>query len=162
MTTTRTEPGPQRPAVSPAAVAETPAPPQSTEVVETPKPDPARIIAELNTRLQDAFFDYDQFDLRPDALAALHEDATLLASALADVPGFHVVIEGHCDERGSAEYNLALGDQRAQRAAEYLYNLGVPRERAEVMSYGREAPQCTEQTESCWQRNRRAHIKLRP
>jgi peptidoglycan-associated lipoprotein len=68
------------------------------------------------------------------------------------------VVEGHCDERGSAEYNLGLGDRRATSAKEFLQQLGVPSDRLKTISYGKERPQCTEQNESCWQKNRRAHF----
>jgi len=69
-----------------------------------------------------------------------------------------VIVEGHCDERGSAEYNLALGDRRATAAKDFLVQLGVPADRLKTISYGKERPQCTEENEQCWQRNRRAHL----
>jgi len=68
------------------------------------------------------------------------------------------VVEGHCDERGSAEYNLGLGDRRAQSAKDFLVQLGVPADKLRTISYGKERPVCTEANESCWQRNRRAHF----
>ncbi len=76
----------------------------------------------------------------------------------ADFPNASVIIEGHCDERGSAEYNLGLGDQRASSAKSYLTDLGVSGDRLKTVSYGKERPQCTEQNESCYQKNRRAHF----
>jgi peptidoglycan-associated lipoprotein len=118
-------------------------------------------LEEMNRQLQDAFFAYDAADLAPAALNALNRDAEILKPLLQEFHQVHLKLEGHCDERGSAEYNLALGDQRARRALDVLKNLGVPADRIEVISYGKEAPQCTEETESCWQRNRRAHLAVR-
>ena len=77
---------------------------------------------------------------------------------LSDFPNASIVIEGHCDERGSAEYNLGLGDRRASAAKEFLQGLGVPADRMKTISYGKERPQCTEQDETCWQKNRRVHF----
>ena len=109
-------------------------------------------------RVQDAYFDYDKSDIRDDARAALTSDADALKALFSEFPSARVVIEGHCDERGSAEYNLGLGDRRANAAKEFLVQLGVPADRLGVISYGKERPQCTESEESCWQRNRRAHL----
>lgn len=108
--------------------------------------------------LQDALFDYDQFRIRPDAQAALQRDAAVLLEVFDGFPDFVVTVEGHCDERGSAEYNLALGDLRAQRAREFLQQLGVPAARLRAISYGKDRPHCTEPVEACWQENRRAHL----
>ena len=127
-----------------------------------PPPPPPAVVRTLEDRLgsdvQDAFFDYDKSDIRSDARDALTRDAAALKSILADFPSASIVIEGHCDERGSAEYNLGLGDRRATAAKEFLTSLGVPGDKLKTISYGKERPQCTEQTESCWQRNRRAHF----
>ncbi|HTS50819.1 MAG TPA: peptidoglycan-associated lipoprotein Pal [Bryobacteraceae bacterium] len=112
----------------------------------------------LQQQAQDAYFDYDKSDIRSDARDALTRDATLLKQIFAQDPQFTVVVEGHCDERGSAEYNLALGDRRASSARDFLVQLGVPSDRLKTISYGKERPQCTEANESCWQRNRRAHL----
>ena len=110
------------------------------------------------TEVQDAFFDYDKSDIREDARAALTRSADALKAILADFAGQSIGIEGHCDERGSAEYNLGLGDRRATAAKEFLTQLGVPADRLRTVSYGKERPQCTESTEDCWQKNRRAHF----
>jgi peptidoglycan-associated lipoprotein len=112
----------------------------------------------LQNQSQDAYFDYDKSDIRSDARDALTRDATLLRQIFSSDPQFSVVIEGHCDERGSAEYNLALGDRRASAARDFLVQLGVPADRLKTISYGKERPQCTEENEACWQRNRRAHL----
>ncbi len=112
----------------------------------------------LQQQAQDAYFDYDKSDIRSDAHDALTKDATLLRQIFAQDPNFTVVVEGHCDERGSAEYNLALGDRRASSARDVLVQLGVPADRLKTISYGKERPQCTEANEECWQKNRRAHL----
>ena len=113
---------------------------------------------EVNTLMQDAFFDYDSNQIRPDARDALAKDADALKKIFVDFPTASVIIEGHCDERGSAEYNLGLADQRASATKEYLTSLGVPAAKLKTVSYGKERPQCTEATEECYQKNRRAHF----
>jgi peptidoglycan-associated lipoprotein len=128
-----------------------------------PPPPPARTptlspLELLQRQGQDAFFDYDKSDIRPDARDSLTQDSGLLKRIFAQDPNFTVVVEGHCDERGSAEYNLALGDRRAGAAKDFLVQLGVPGDRIKTISYGKERPQCTEATEDCWQKNRRAHL----
>jgi peptidoglycan-associated lipoprotein len=112
----------------------------------------------LSRDAQDAYFDYDKSDIRDDARQALTRDADLLKRIFAADPSFSVVIEGHCDERGSAEYNLGLGDRRATSAKDFLVGLGVPEARIRVISYGKERPVCTEASEDCYQRNRHAHL----
>ena len=112
----------------------------------------------LSTEVQDAFFDYDKSDIREDARATLTSDATALKTLMSDYPSGTVVIEGHCDERGSAEYNLGLGDRRASSAKDFLVQLGVPADKLRTQSYGKERPQCTESNEGCWQKNRRVHF----
>jgi len=104
--------------------------------------------------VRDAYFDYDKADLRPDARAAL----TKTADFLKNYPQIKVTIEGHCDERGSTEYNLGLGDRRASAAKDFLVGLGVPADRLKTISYGKERPQCTDPNEGCYQKNRRAHL----
>ena len=115
-------------------------------------------IAALNKKgyLSDAFFDYDQSDLREDARSALAADAEWLKK----YPTVQVLVEGHADERGTAAYNLALGDRRANAAREYLTSLGIDGTKLRTVSYGKERPFCTESTESCWQQNRRAHLVI--
>lgn len=112
----------------------------------------------LQQQAQDAYFDFDKSDIRPDARDALTKDAALLKQIFQQDPNFSVIVEGHCDERGSAEYNLALGDRRATAAKDFLVQLGVPADHLKTISYGKERPQCTEATEECWQKNRRAHL----
>ncbi len=120
--------------------------------------DTAARLKVLLAKIQDAYFDYDRHDLRPDAVAALEEDVAVLRSILLDFPAVNLTIEGHCDERGSAEYNLGLGDLRAQRAKEFLIERRIPARQLEVISFGKERPQCTQSNEACWQKNRRAHL----
>jgi peptidoglycan-associated lipoprotein len=106
--------------------------------------------------LGDAFFDYDQEVLRDDAKRALQQDAGWLARW----PQTRISVEGHCDERGTAEYNLALGDRRAEVVKDYLANLGVAPNRIVTRSLGREAPFCHDSGESCWSQNRRGHFVI--
>ncbi len=123
-----------------------------------PSNPPVSIDQRLGSDVQDAYFDYDKTDIRSDARDALSKNAAALKAILSDFPNASIVIEGHCDERGSAEYNLGLGDRRASSAKEFLQGLGVPADRLKTISYGKERPQCTEQNESCWQKNRRVHF----
>jgi len=126
-----------------------------------PPPPPADkkpFTSRVETEVTDAYFDYDSSDIREDARSALTRDADSLKAILRDFPGNSIVVEGHCDERGSAEYNLGLGDRRASSAKEFLVQLGVAADRLRTISYGKERPQCTSSEESCWQRNRRAHF----
>jgi peptidoglycan-associated lipoprotein len=115
-------------------------------------------IQDLLDRIQDAYFDYDKHDIRPDAQKTLSEDAHTLSDILKQYPDYKLTVEGYCDERGSDEYNLALGDARAKQAREYLVGLGIPSTQLKTVSYGRIKPSCSDHTEDCWQKNRRAHI----
>ena len=115
-------------------------------------------IQELLNRIQDAYFDYDKHNIRPDAQAALVADAKTLGEILKQYPDYKLTVQGYCDERGSEEYNLALGEKRADQAKEYLASLGVPDSQLKTISYGKEKQVCSEHDEECWQRNRRAHI----
>lgn len=111
---------------------------------------------EFNANVQAIFFDYDKYDIRADAQPTLSRDASYLVSH----PNVKVLIAGYCDERGSNEYNIALGQNRAESAKKGLVNAGVAASRIRVVSYGKERPFCTESTESCWQKNRRAGFTL--
>ena len=102
-------------------------------------------------------FDFDKYDLKPKAMMILDEKATYLR----EHPEVRVLVEGHCDDRGTNEYNLALGDRRANSAKNYLVRSGVAESRITTISYGEEQPLCMEQTESCWWRNRRDQFQIR-
>jgi peptidoglycan-associated lipoprotein len=115
-------------------------------------------IQDLLNRIQDAYFDYDKHNIRPDAQKALVADAKTLGEILQQYPDYKLTVQGYCDERGSEEYNLALGDKRADQAKEYLASLGVPGAQLKTISYGKEKQLCSEHDEACWQKNRRAHI----
>lgn len=103
-----------------------------------------------SSALKDVYFDFDRYDVRDDARNTLKANAAWLK----ENPTVMVDIEGHCDERGTAEYNLALGAKRAQAAKDYLTTLGIDAQRLSTISYGQELPVCTEHTEDCWQKNR--------
>jgi peptidoglycan-associated lipoprotein len=162
-----TPPAPQQAAVQPSAPPTAP-PQQRAAVQPESRPAPARSnmpdaatrkrIDELLARIEDAYFDYDKASLRADAIEALRKDSTELRDILKDYPDYKLTIEGHADERGSAEYNMALGQQRAQAAKNYLVNVGIPQQQLGTVSYGKEKPSCQDSTESCWQKNRRIHI----
>ena len=149
----------KRPAEAAPAPATTPVPPPAA----APTTDETQrilssSIQELNSRgyLQDAYFDYDKYELRDDARSALATDSEWLKKFST----IQILIEGHCDERGTNEYNLALGERRANAAKDYLVSLGVDGGRVKTVSYGEERPVCTESNETCWQKNRRAHLVI--
>jgi peptidoglycan-associated lipoprotein len=151
-TLTATGAGGSKTATATVNVTEPPPPPPPPAA---PKPTLDQL---LSGTVVDAYFDYDKSDIREDARAALTKDADALKAIFSTIPDVSVTIEGHCDERGSAEYNLALGDRRATAAKEFLVQLGVPGDKLKTISYGKERPQCTDHDESCWQKNRRAHF----
>ena len=101
--------------------------------------------------LKAVYFDFDKYDIRPDDAKTLDGDAAWLKAN----PNNLVLIEGHCDERGTNEYNLALGEKRAKAAMNYLVAQGIQANRVTIISYGKERPTCTEKTEDCWAKNRR-------
>ncbi len=126
-------------------------------VTPAPAPPPQPNLTEeqmFAQQVHDISFDYDKYDVRPDQQSIIQADASFLAAH----PNIKFVIEGHCDERGSTEYNLALGDNRANAAKQALVAAGVGADRIKTISYGKEKPFCTESNEQCWQQNRRAHF----
>jgi peptidoglycan-associated lipoprotein len=129
-----------------------------TAPAPAPAPPPAQPgIAEMfSQNVKDAFYDFNKSDVRADARDALTKDAEFLRS----YPQVRVTIEGYCDERGSTEYNLGLGERRAQAAKNYLISLGISADRMDTVSWGKERPFCGEHTEACWQENRRAHFVM--
>jgi peptidoglycan-associated lipoprotein len=104
--------------------------------------------------LKDVFFDFDKHFIRDDARGPLKDNAKILKSN----PGARITIEGHCDERGTIEYNVALGERRAKAVKKFLTDLGVDSGRMSIISYGKEKPFCTGHNEVCWQSNRRGHF----
>jgi len=122
--------------------------PRETKEVAAP------VIEKPLFELKDALFDFDRYDIRADARAILDS----IASWFDKNRGINILIEGHCDDRGTNEYNLALGEKRAIAARNYLVSKGIAPSRMSTVSYGEEKPACTEQNEDCWQRNRRAHF----
>ncbi len=128
-------------------------------VISSPPPPPPQAYNGTDEQLfsanmKDVFFDYDSYDVSAQYQQVLQADARFLQQH----PGMKFTIEGHCDERGSTEYNLALGDNRANSARQILAQLGIPAARMRTISYGKEKPFCTESNEACWQQNRRAHF----
>jgi peptidoglycan-associated lipoprotein len=137
----------------------------SARVTVTPPVSPSPSVSESNipgasgaiaNSLQDAFFDYNQSNLRPDAQAALTHDAAYLKSH----PDVKIRIGGYCDQRGSEQYNLGLGERRADSAQQFLVNLGVAADRISTVSYGKDRPFCTQNTDPCYQENRRAQLVM--
>ncbi|MGE5246324.1 MAG: peptidoglycan-associated lipoprotein Pal [Betaproteobacteria bacterium] len=154
---------PPPPAAAPAARPPAPPEPVQEPAIVPPEPVPEDAIASAsldelnrNSPLQPAFFDYDSSELSPEAQKALDGDAALLKK----YPGWMVTIEGHCDERGTAEYNLALGERRAVAARTYLVSLGVSADRLKTVSYGKEFPFDPGHDEAAWAKNRRAHFVI--
>ena len=147
-TITATGPGGSADATARVAVAPPPPPPPAVH-----QPTMQEL---FDKEVKDAFFDYDKADIRTDARDALSATAKFLNS----YPQVKVVLEGHCDERGSTEYNLALGDRRAAAAKQFLVSLGLTANRIETVSYGKEKPFCSASTEECYAQNRRGHFVM--
>jgi peptidoglycan-associated lipoprotein len=149
------------PLAPPAAPAPAPAPPPVAAAPPAPAPAPPRAApAEYTSvrELADVFFDFDKSAIRPDAARTLDASAEWLKAN----PSAVILIEGHCDERGTNEYNLALGERRAKAAHDHLVRNGVATARIVTISYGEERPACTDRNEACWQQNRRGHFLTKP
>ncbi len=116
---------------------------------------PSSLPVELPAEVSDVYFDFDRYAIRADAQSTLQRLAGLLTSELTP----ELVIEGHCDERGTSAYNLVLGERRAQAAKRYLEDHGMTASQVRVTSYGKERPFCTKHSEACWQSNRRVHFR---
>ena len=118
----------------------------------------AKSLDQLNAErpLADVYFDLDESSIRDDARPLLQRNAEWMKRW----PSTRVNVEGHCDERGTAEYNLGLGDRRSNSVKDYLVSLGIPADRINVVSKGKESPVCTDRTEACWQQNRRGHFVI--
>ncbi|UCE78500.1 MAG: peptidoglycan-associated lipoprotein Pal [Nitrospiraceae bacterium] len=116
----------------------------------------SRYLEETKGMFEDILFDYDKYAVKSQYRSTLQS----ISAWMTKNGGATLSIEGHCDERGTNEYNLALGDRRAKAVKDYLVSLGVPSSKIEILSYGEEKPLCTQQAESCWSRNRRAHFVI--
>jgi peptidoglycan-associated lipoprotein len=116
----------------------------------------SRYLEETRGMFEDILFDYDKYSVKAQYKSTLQA----ISSWMTKNMGATLSIEGHCDERGTNEYNLALGDRRAKAVKDYLVSLGVPSSKIETLSYGEEKPTCTQQSESCWSKNRRAHFVI--
>jgi peptidoglycan-associated lipoprotein len=138
-------------ATAQVSVAAPPPPPAATPA-PTPNVTEDQLFAQM---VKDVYFDYDKAELRPDAQQALAQAAQLIKQK-----GWKVQIEGNCDDRGSTEYNLSLGEHRADSAKQALLQAGVGADSLKTISYGKEKPQCSEANEDCWQKNRRDHFTL--
>jgi peptidoglycan-associated lipoprotein len=155
-------PAPPPPPAVPAAPppppppAPAPAPPSTPRALTEEEVFSRKSVDQLNAEkpLTDAYFDYDKSDLREDGRASLQKDAEYLKKWSSIV----MSVEGHSDSRGSSEYNLALGSRRGTAVKDYLVSLGVAANRITVVSKGKEQPFCGEETEACWQQNRRGHF----
>ena len=146
------------------AVPATPEPRAQKEPIQVAKvmpqePEKFGITTEaLEAALSDIYFDYDRFSIRQDAEVLLKANAQLLTAKFAEK---NIVIEGHCDERGTRSYNMVLGEARANAVKTFLEDLGISSDKLEVVSYGKDKPFCREQTEECWQENRRGHFVIK-
>jgi peptidoglycan-associated lipoprotein len=148
--TATTPSGPSTSQPGGATATPTPAPAPTTR----PAPKDFAAVPEL----QDIYFDFDKYDIRPADTRTLDANAAWLKSN----PNHLLLIEGHADERGTNEYNLALGERRAKSTMNYLVSQGVQANRITIISYGEERPTCTEKTEGCWAKNRRSHFLVKP
>ena len=144
----------QAPAPAPAAPAPAPAAPATPAPTARPAPKEFTAIPELKP----IYFDFDRYDIRPADARVLDANAQWLKSNDNQL----VLIEGHCDERGTNEYNLALGERRAKSTMNYLVSQGVQASRITIISYGEERPVCTQKNEECWSKNRRAQFLVKP
>jgi peptidoglycan-associated lipoprotein len=154
-------PAPEEPPVSSAPTTDVsqPTTPPMQDKTEDPLSEDIEKVNEYvyeSGLIGDVYFDFDKYELKSDARDRLAKNAEFMKTN----PQFTFTIQGHCDERGTNEYNLALGDRRASSAKSYLGSLGISSSGVRTISYGEERPQCTESTESCWWRNRRAHFVI--
>jgi len=144
------------PAAAPPAVAPPPTAAPAPPAAPTARPEPKEFAAV--PELKPIYFDFDKYDIRPGDAKVLDANAQWLKTNADQL----LLIEGHCDERGTNEYNLALGERRAKSTMNYLVSQGVQASRITIISYGEERPVCTEKTEECWSKNRRAQFLVKP
>ncbi len=149
---------PEQPqAATPPSKAEAPKTPMTeAPVAAAPQAEAREGERELGTKIEDIHFDFDRSDIKDSEKPILKNLSRMLSANTMR----NVVVEGNCDERGTSEYNLALGDRRANSAKSYLVSLGVPSSRVKTISYGKEKTLCSESTEACWAKNRRDHFVL--
>ena len=163
------KPVPPAPTPPPASAPATTTPPSPPPPPPAPQPAPthtptedeafaSKSLEQLNGEhpLGDAYFELDSYDIRSEARPVLQKDADWMKRW----PSTKITVEGHCDSRGTAEYNLALGNRRATAVRDYLTSLGIAADRIQIVSKGKEQPVCTEEVESCWQQNRRGHFLI--
>jgi peptidoglycan-associated lipoprotein len=154
---------PSRPAAQPAPARSAPAQPVAqTTPSRYPDAKTRARIDELLAHIEDAYFDYNRHTLRQDAVQALNADSKELAVIMNQYPDYKLQVQGYCDERGSAEYNIALGEARAKSAKDYLVSVGVGSNQLSTVSYGKEKQICEDHDEACWAKNRRVHIVALP
>ena len=153
------------PEVAPPPAPTPPAPAPRPAAAPAPAPTPAAVPPlpasqefAATPALHDIYFDFDKYDLRPDSAPKLEQNAKWMKSN----PNALIMIEGHCDERGTSEYNLVLGERRARAIMSYLITQGVGGHRLTIVSYGEERPTCGEHVESCWAKNRRVRFLTKP
>jgi len=157
------------PTTTPPATTATPTPGGGTETTQSPPSAPGTAVQTPDQRppikdfvsipeLRDIFFDFDKYDIRPEDAKTLDANSGWMKSN----PNHLILIEGHCDERGTNEYNLALGERRAKATMNYLVSQGVQASRITIISYGEERPVCMEHNEACWAKNRRSHFLVKP
>jgi len=144
------------PSTSGGAAAAAPAAAAAAAPAQTPRPAPKEFMAVA--ALKEVYFDFDKYDIRAEDAKTLDANAAWLKSNADNL----VLIEGHADERGTNEYNLALGERRAKSTMNYLVSQGIQANRITIISYGEERPVCNEKTEACWAKNRRANFLVKP
>lgn len=147
------EKAPEAPSSSPEKIIEA-APATPVAPMAPPAPSAPPVAEALQAALSDVYFDYDRSAIRNEGLKVLEANARLLKSK----NGWKLLVEGHCDERGTADYNMVLGERRAQAVKRYLQNLGVSPAQVQITSLGKERPFCGQHSDDCWQKNRRAHF----
>src|SRR2546422_609461 len=149
-------PADSEPSSTPQPIAAASPPPSEPTVSAAARPGPNEFTE--NAAVKPIYFDFDQYDIRSDDAKTLAANAEWLKTN----PATPVLIEGHCDERGTTEYNIALGERRARAARNYLISSGIAAERISIVSFGAERGLCTESTEGCWSKNRRAIFRVGP
>lgn len=137
-------------------------PPKETKIPEpiTPPSEKKPVVVRPSLELKSVYFDYDKYDIKPEAKAILMDNARQLMDYFTQFPAARVKLEGNCDERGTNEYNLSLGQKRADAVKEFLVNYGIQADKVTTISYGEERPVCTQSDESCWWKNRRVDFKI--